>query len=282
MRKFYQGDNLQILRTFDKSSVDLIYLDPPYCTGRDFGAFDDRWANPRYLLHASELATKTHSEAMSAYLDFMYERLLEMRRVLKPIGSIYLHVDPTASHYLKVVMDCVFGADNFRNEIVWAYTGPSNTKRWFPRKHDTILFYTKSDAWTFNFENITIKYKNGAPNQGGFRKVFDTDKYKERGKVPEDYWIDIGIAPKCAKEYVGYPTQKPLKLLERVISASSNQDDIVLDPFCGSGTTCVAADKLGRNWIGIDISKDAYNVLTDRINNHGMSLFNSDIEYKEV
>ena len=192
-----------------------------------------------------------------------------MHRILKPTGSFYLHCDPTASHYLKIVLDRVFGKDNFRNEVVWCYTGPSSPKmRHFPRKHDVIFRYTKSKNWVFNPERKPYKDPNQKP-----RKVFDTgghfsDEYieemRKRGKRVEDWWSDISIAAR-GKERTGYPTQKPKKLLERIIKASSNEGDVVFDPFCGCATTCVVAQELNRKWIGIDIEKKAAELVVIRL-----------------
>ena len=214
---------------------------------------------------------------MLAYLTYMGERLVEMRRLLKPTGSIYLHCDPTASHYLKALMDAIFGPANFRNEIVWCYTGPGNVRRWFPRKHDVLLFYASSDATIFNRDAVRIPYKQlnvQHPDEetgggiGGRLTPDNVEEYRRRGKVPEDYWLEDrdGMSPvsRLQSERLGYPTQKPLSLLARIIRASSNTDDLVLDPFCGGGTAIVAAHNLGRRWIGIDISPHAVDIIRQR------------------
>ncbi|MCY3986095.1 MAG: DNA methyltransferase, partial [Candidatus Dadabacteria bacterium] len=190
--------------------------------------------------------------------------------------------DPTMSHYLKLVMDAVFGRKNYRNEIVWCYTGPGSPKmRQFNRKHDVIFWYAKGNQWTFNREAVRLpyaastisrgKYDTGAASSiagSGFR---DTKK----GKIPETWWTGFGSGGQMAKkERVGYPTQKPLKLLERIIKASSNENEMILDPFCGCATTCVAAEKLNRKWIGIDVSPIAADLVKYRIKRElGMLLF---------
>ncbi|MBF2755663.1 MAG: HNH endonuclease [Gammaproteobacteria bacterium AqS3] len=211
------------------------------------------------------------SKSDKAYLIYMAPRLMELHRILKGTGSLYLHCDPKMSHYLKIMMDCIFGRDNFRNEIVWCYTGPGSPKmRQFNRKHDVIFWYSKGKRWTFNREEVRIPYKD--PKQRP-RKVFDTgghfdqqeiDALRARGKVPETWWVDIAIVAR-GKERTGYPTQKPLKLLERIIKASCPKDGVVLDPFCGCATTCIAAEGLQRNWIGIDISPKAIELVKRRI-----------------
>ena len=200
---------------------------------------------------------------MLSYTSYMAQRLFEMHRILKDTGSIYLHCDPTASHYLKLVMDAVFGEKNFRNEIVWCYKGPSSAKRWYPRKHDIILFYGKTDAAFFNPDGARIDYTRVSGTginslTRGNRTPEEVQKleaaYAKRGKLIEDYWIDIPGGGHMSKhEHLGYPTQKPLALYERIIKASSNAKDIVLDPFAGCGTTVEAAIKNNRRVIGIDI-----------------------------
>ena len=196
----------------------------------------------------------------------MSSRLIEMRRLLKETGSIYLHCDPTASHYLKMVMDAIFGAKNFRNEIIWwYYNGSSATKRFFPRKHDVILFYAKNaDANpTFNPDDVRIPYEPTS----GWLKGKNKDSYgnpNPKGKVSPDVFR-IPSINNMSKERCGYPTQKPQTLLERIIKASSNEGDVVLDPFCGCATTLVAAEKLNRKWIGIDVSPQSAKEIKKRM-----------------
>lgn len=303
IRRIYTGDNLTVMRTLDSETVDLVYLDPPFKSDRKYSSpigskskykgqvasFNDTWKwddaddNWIYEIEAKHpdlaslilAASKTYKDKpfskdhMGAYLTFMTMRLLEIYRLLKPTGSMYLHIDPTASHYLKTVCDYIFGRKNFRNEIVWAYTGPSNTKRWFPRKHDVILFYAKSDKAQFNREQVRVPYKLLVGTPGG--KIIGKHHNKKRveelrakGKVVEDWWSDIPPIVNQA-EKTGYPTQKPLKLLDRIIKASSNPGDIVLDPFAGCATACVQAEILGRQWIGIDIEDFARKLIVERL-----------------
>lgn len=258
----------------NSETVDLIYLDPPFNSKRNYSApigskaagaaFKDAWtfddADRVYLALLKErdpsmfsiidAARLNHGTSMAAYLGMMSQRLIEMQRVLKPTGSIYLHCDPTASHYLKVLMDCVFGSKNCRNEIVWWYKGTGRPKNKFPAKHDVILFYSAGD----NFNPIVIP----AAKESGW-----TGKSE---KLCDDVWeINTVYQSQERKVATGYPTQKPLPLLERIIEASSNIGDIVFDPFCGCATTAVAAERLRRNWIGIDISPKAAELVVQRL-----------------
>lgn len=264
----------------NSASVDLIYLDPPFNSNANYAApigsqaagaaFKDTWGlsdidvewinlieGSHPAVHRVLLAAMTDSD--KAYLAYMAARLLEMPRLLRATGSIYLHCDPTMSHYLKLLMDAIFGRKQFRNEIAWCYTGPQRTTRHFPRKHDTILFYSYPEA-TFNRDAIRVPSKW---NQlGGFNSDPEAEK-KNRGKVPEDWW-PMTFGPNT-RERVGYPTQKPLALLDRIIKASSNEGEIVLDPFCGCATACVAAENLGRHWVGIDLSPKAVELVNSRL-----------------
>lgn len=204
---------------------------------------------------------------------------MEMRRLLKPRGSIYLHCDPTASHYLKLLMDSLYGGRNIRNEIVWCYTGPgSPNMRQFNRKHDTIFWYSKSRSeWTFNADAVRIRHdgKTTANFKQGLRGsgfVADTYDLAKGGKVPESWWaqkqgngLAIAIAARQKSQYVHYPTQKPLALVARIINASSHPGDTVLDPFCGCATACIAAENAGREWVGIDISPKAAELVERRM-----------------
>jgi DNA modification methylase len=296
----YYGDNLDVLRQhIADESVDLVYLDPPFNSNANYNAlfgeqdgarsaaqiqaFTDTWRWDQAAVvdyeRTVEKGGKVADALMAmrtflgpsdtlAYLSMMAPRLVELRRVLKPTGSIYLHCDPTASHYLKVLFDAVFGAAHFRNEIIWCYTGPGSPRqRQFSRKHDVIFWYSRGDAWTFNAAAVRIphsgktleNYKQGLVGSG----FVAGDEDAVRGKIPEDYW-PIAIAPR-GKEYFGYPTQKPLALLERIVAASSNPGDVVLDPFCGCGTAVDAAQRLGRGWIGIDITHLAINLVRHRL-----------------
>ena len=222
---------------------------------------------------------RKRTNSLAAYLLSMSERLLEIKRTMKRNASIYLHCDWYASHYLKAVMDAIFDKVNFKNEIVWCYTGPSNTKRWFPRKHDVILFYAKGEKWKFFRDEIRVpyskgyvdrfkkRYQEGADKSTIFSGGHDTERNQELarlGKVPEDWWTEFSPVGR-SNEYMGYPTQKPLALLERIIKASSEPDDLVLDPFCGCGTTVHAAEQLNRQWIGIDISRFSTELMRERV-----------------
>ena len=295
-RTIFTNDNLHILRGLNTESIDLIYLDPPFNSNRNYSApigseaagaaFKDTWTlddidnawhgeiadKHSALYHAIHTSELTHGKSMKSYLIMMSIRLLEMHRMLKDTGSIYLHCDPTASHYLKLIMDAVFNKNNFRNEIIWCYTGPSNTKRWFPRKHDILLYYSKSKDSVFNNDAIRIPYKMIGIGKGDtiFKKGDNKKRINElliKGKIPESWWADNNLTNISAwkKERTGYPTQKPLALLDRIIKASSNEGDIVLDPFCGCATTCVAAERLNRQWIGIDISETAVDLVRMRL-----------------
>ena len=215
------------------------------------------------------------ADSMRAYLAFMAPRLAEIWRLLTPEGSVYLHCDPHASHYLKCLMDAIFGTANFRNEIVWCYTGPGSPKmRQFNRKHDTILWYTKGKTWTFNRDDVRLPHKGGKPHTGGFKgggRPINDEYYAQKGKIPETWWSDIAVAVRSSKERLGYPTQKPLKLLERIIKASSNPGDIVFDPFCGCGTALDAAHGLKRRWVGIDLTVLALEPMERRLRErHGL------------
>ena len=261
MNQLYQGDNLAILRSLPDASVDLVCTDPPFNTGKDWGAFDDRWEG-----------------GLDGYLKFMKPRLIECRRVLKDTGSLYLHCDPTASHYLKVMLDSVFGIKQFRNEIVWCYDRPSTSRvRQLARTHDTIYWYSKSDKWEFNLDEIRMPYsketiaraKRANSGYNGCSKAILNPK----GKSPNDWVCHIRYLQGNATENIKYPTQKPVALYERMIKASSNQSDIVLDPFAGSGTTLDAAESLGRKWIGIDIGDEAIEIIQTRLRDrHGLML----------
>ncbi|MBI2099768.1 MAG: site-specific DNA-methyltransferase [Candidatus Vogelbacteria bacterium] len=247
----YCGDNLQMLKEVPDESVDLIYIDPPFNSNRNYEVF---WGDVQ-----EKRAFEDRFGDVDAYIQYMRPRVLELYRVLKPTGSFYYHCDWYASHYVKLMLDQIFNFNNFQNEIVWAYrTGGATKKRW-ARKHDTIFFYTKSQKYTFNFQLERIYYG----------KPFFSPKQDEQGRwyadvIVRDVW-DIPAVINISKERLGYPTQKPLALLERIISASSQKDDVVLDAFCGCGTALVASHKLGRKWIGIDISPTACRVMAQRL-----------------
>lgn len=312
---------MPVLRGINSNSIDLIYLDPPFNKGRNFHApigtsaegasfhdiwspdeVKDEWHNQindrfpelyKYLNSVGEIG----SRSAKYYLIYMAVRLVEMKRVLKETGSIFLHCDPTASHYLKLLLDTVFGHRNFRNEVVWCYTGNSTPKTRFQSKHDVVLFYAKKvEEIVFKpilapYSEATLKRYNHVDADGRRYKMSTLRKglekvYAKEGKPIEDWWSDIPVVRKKS-ERLGYPTQKPLPLLERMIEASSNSGDIVLDPFCGCATTCVAAEKLDRQWIGIDVSEKAYDLVKDRLNREvppdlfrGEPVFRKDIPFR--
>ena len=282
------------MRGMNSACVDLIYLDPPFNSGQQWSApigseaagaeFKDAWnlsdiniaeqgiiRKEHPALHAViRAAGRAHSDSMRSYTIYMGIRLVEMRRILRPTGSIYLHCDDTAGAWLRTAMDAVFGKDCYRNTIKWCYTGPGNVKRWFPRKSDSILFYVK-DAKQAAFNPVRIPHKSGIHNDGTVFGKTDGDaaemREREReGKPIEDYWTDIGAGAHISRhERIGYPTQKPMALLERIVAASSNPGDLVMDPFCGCATACVAAEKLDRQWAGIDVSPLAYRLVQRRL-----------------
>ena len=290
----YTHDNLFILTGMNSHLVDLIYLDPPFNTKRMYSApigskaagtsFKDMWTwqdvNEAYLDALADnfpaLARfigdvgKIHSKAMMAYLTYMAQRIIEMHRVLKDTGSLYLHCDPTASHYLKILLDEIFDKNNFRNEIVWCYRGGGSSKKDFGRRHDVLFRYSKSKNYVFDANAVRIPYEAegmGRKDDAMWGKHKGSEKiYKPNplGKIPDDWWT-MNILNANSPERTGYPTQKPLALLHRIIKASSNEGDIVFDPFCGCATTCVAAQQLDRKWIGIDIEKQAVDILVERL-----------------
>ncbi len=278
------------MRGLNSEAFDLIYLDPPFNSKRDYAApigsqaegaaFEDTWtlddvkqewaeeievANPA-LWHAVVGAGYTADDKMQAYLTFMAVRLLEMKRLLKDTGSIYLHCDPTASHYLKQLMDAVFGGKQFRNEIVWCYSGGGVPKKDFARKHDILLRYTRGNDYLFNKQYVPYSSASQAlvKSRGGV-SIDGRKRDLDRGAAMPDWWADINSLQTWSPERTGYPTQKPLALMERIISASSDEGDMVLDPFCGCATTCVAAEKLAREWVGIDIEEKARDLVVERL-----------------
>jgi len=260
------GDNLPILREMPAASFDLIYVDPPFNTGkvqtrtriravRDEAGGDRRgFAGRRY--RTVKLGTRSFDDAFDDYLAFLEPRLVEAHRLLAPHGSFFLHIDFREAHYCKVLLDAIFGRASFMNEIVWAYDYGARTKKKWPAKHDTILLYVKDpDNYTFNVDDIDrIPYM--APGLVGREKA-------EKGKLPTDTWWHT-IVPTNGKERTGYPTQKPLGILRRIVAASSNEGDLVLDFFAGSGTTGEACLLLGRSFILVDNSSEALTVMAKR------------------
>ena len=354
-KTIWTGDNLDILRGMNSECVDLIYLDPPFNSNQNYAApvgsaaagaaFKDTWTlsdldvawmgliadEQPATAHVLKTAGMTHGKGMQSYLTMMAVRLMEMHRVLKPTGSIYLHCDPTASHYLKLLMDALFGAGKFTAEITWKRTSTHSDSRTFGNVADIILFYgdqinTNDVRVPYDREyvarfyryddndgrglyrldnmtspnprpNMTYEWRGHEPPAKGWRysretmaklddegRIWYPDNPNQRpqlkrylnempGKLADNLWTDIPPINSQAKERIGYPTQKPLALLERIIKASSKEGDIVLDPFCGCATACVAADKLGRKWVGIDISPKAVELVNMRLQQAMGSLF---------
>ena len=303
------GDNLAVMREqIPDQSIDLIYLDPPFNSNADYNvlfedeagraapsqilAYEDTWhwgheserALADLLSDASpcveagllleSLVRALGTNQMTAYLAMMAIRLCEMKRVLKETGSIYLHCDPTASHYLKIMMDAVFGAKRYRNEIIWHYRASALTsaKNVYPRKHDTLLFYSRGDEWTFHrarqdvVSEQMLRRAEQNPHDDDF--AFEIESSRARS-----VWTDIPEvrSNNRYKEWRGFETQKPLKLLHRIIETSSNPGDVVLDPFCGCGTAVQAAQDLGRRWVGIDITHLAIGLVEGRLREIGVT-----------
>lgn len=321
--KVYYGDCLKNMRQWIDWNqfnapvlADLIYADPPWNSNANYNVlfdkgmnalggrtsqvtvFEDIWrwsekaeqrvrricGNPHPAQASMEaMRTLLGESGMLAYLSYMAERIALCHQLIKPTGSMYLHCDSYANYYLRLIMNSIFGEENFRNEIIWCYTGPSRANRYFPRKHDTIFCYGKSAQDTktqanpaiktkFNADAVRVPYseitmKRRSYSEGTASIISSSAKSKGKrgreeaeaefgsGKIPEDYWTDIpagGQIPR--KEWLGYPTQKPEALLERIVKASSNEGDLVLDPFCGCGTTGVAAVNLERQFVGVDVS----------------------------
>lgn len=302
--RLYRGDCKHAMQEMHEEGIlaDLIYLDPPFNSNQVYNlvfraggkdaqttAFTDMWGTP----HAEQLRLAFTdmldgmagiSEALKDmvslwvnvllrgnnddrrllnYLVYITERLILMQKVLAPGGSIYLHCDPTASHYLKVMMDAVFGRENFRNEVVWHYATGGASKRHYAKKHDTLLFYTKDDKYYFDADSIRVprtpevlrRIRSGTPN---------ATRATDETKLPVDVFTDINALNAMDKERLGYTTQKPLALLERIVKASCPDGGLVFDPFCGCGTTVEAAHKNKRNWIGVDISSSAIGEIQTR------------------
>lgn len=282
----FHGDNKEILSTLlvngFRGKIDLIYIDPPFDSGADYvrkvqlrGSKDKLEGENQSLLEQTQYTDIWKNDT---YLQFMYERLILLRELLSEQGSIYLHCDWHKSHHLRFLLDEIFGEENFRNEIVWSYSGSGQSENQFKRKHDVILFYTKSDKNVFNWDEVSLEL-----NDYQKAKFSSTDeegrKYKEynhNGKIYKQYltednklkitsvWTDIYIIQSW-DEKNDYPTQKPETLLERIIKASSNPDSIVLDCFSGSGTTAAVAQKLGRRWIACDVNKGAIQTTMKRL-----------------
>ncbi len=324
--RLYFGDCLDVMREdIPNESVDLIYLDPPFNSkrlynafigGAQWVAFNDTWrwheaiddfddvAGDVNLAGTMDGLQKILGEGSNlAYLSYMANRLRECCRVLKPTGSIYLHCDPTMSHYLKVVMDGLFSGRHFRNEIIWCYNIGGKSKKDFGKKHDVIFRYSKSDSYIFDYQSISLpmtahKQDKMGRNYGGKMGIDGAGReyvekqgtrdsqgnykyyryYLDEGKIPEDWWIDINTIQPSAKERMGYPTQKPLALLDRIIKASCPPGGVVMDPFCGCGTAIHAAQALDRRWIGIDVCVNACKVIETRLRSHFDSIW-ADVQF---
>lgn len=265
MNRIYFGDNLPILQALPAESVDLIYVDPPFNTGKRQSRIQIRteqseegnrtgFGGRRYL--TVKVGQRGYLDMFDDYLAFLEPRLVEAYRILKPHGSLYFHIDYREVHYCKVLLDAIFGRDHFMNEIIWAYDYGARTKRKWPPKHDNILWYVKDRFhYTYNVDEIErIPYM--APGLVGAEKA-------ARGKLPTDTWWHT-IVPTNSHEKTGYPTQKPLGILRRIIQASSNPGEVVMDFFAGSGTTGMAAWELGRQFILIDNNLQALEVMAKR------------------
>jgi len=285
------GDNLLVMQALlangYRGKIDLIYIDPPFDSKADYKTkikLPNKQITQKPTVIEQFAYADTWKDGTVSYLKMMYPRLVLMRELLSERGSIYVHIDWHVGHYVKILLDDIFGKENFVNEIVWCYTGPSNSKRWFPRKHDVIFWYGKTDNFIFNANDIKIPYKkmNTGKTSGIFKKDY---KLSEEGKIPEDWWSDITTVGRIQSELLNYNTQKPEKLLERIIKASSNEGSIVADFFVGSGTTAAVAEKLGRKWIVSDIGKPACLITRKRLidNNAKPFLYQSIGDYqKEV
>ncbi len=283
VRKVIFGDNLEVLSSMPDEQVDLIYVDPPFNTGRvqerrslktvrdEDGGDRVGFQGNRY--RTVEVGTTAYPDSFDDYLDFLEPRFREAMRVLKANGSFFLHVDYREVHYCKVLLDEVFGRPSFINEIVWAYDYGGRSKSRWPAKHDNILWYANDpEDYTFNYEDVDrIPYM--APDLVGPNKA-------ARGKTPTDVWWHT-IVPTNGKEKTGYPTQKPLGIVERIVRVHSNPGDLVLDFFAGSGTTGEAAAKLGRDFILVDNNAEAIRVMEERLAGYGVEFTTENAENTE-
>lgn len=251
--KLICGDNLEEIVKLPKKSVDLIYIDPPFFTHKQYEvvwgdeaeirSYKDRWEG-----------------GIEHYIGWLRPRVQAMYEVLKPTGSFYLHCDWHANAHIRIMLDDIFGKENFKNHIIWSYDWGGRGENKWAQKHDDILFYSKSNKWLFNPDAVRVPYKTEIE---GRKNPLVSKKKFEKGKLPTDVW-DISVIHAMSKERIGYPTQKPEALLERIIMASSNKNDVVADFFCGCGTTIAVAQKLNRKWIGIDISPTAIKIIQKR------------------
>lgn len=267
--RLIEGENLAVMSTLladFEGKIDLIYVDPPFLSGKSYRVRTGRKEDSR---HPENWKTaegfQDEWRDRADYLNMLYSRLRLMHSLLAETGSLYLHLDWHAAAYARVLLDEIFGPDRLLNEIIWTYHGPSPIRSAFKRKHDTLYVYTKSKEYTFNADAVRVPYdaatvKTFSSPKAGFGKRPDL----ARGKVPEDWWY-FPVVARMHRERTGYPTQKPEALLERIIRASSNSGDLVADFFCGSGTCVTVARRLGRRWLGCDISPLAINTTRRRL-----------------
>lgn len=262
--RLFWGDNLHVMRQLPNESIDLIYIDPPFFSGRQYNVL---FGDQNELRSFSDI----WEGGMPGYVIWLNARLYEMKRLLKKTGSIYVHCDWHASHYIKVEMDKIFGYDNFRNEVIWHYgLGAFRATRNYPRKHDNLLFYSKTANHTFNIQRseptdtMLKKYRHTDEHGNRFMLSYGKRYYLKGGKPLDTLWEVSAIAP-TSGERIGYPTQKPEDLLERIINTSSNEDDIVADFYCGGGTTAAVAQRTRRRWITCDQSRVAVAITADRL-----------------
>ena len=291
--------------------VDLVYIDPPFASGADYAKKVYIRRNPKVAEAIKQAETEIDSEELrnfeekmygdvwdkERYLNWMYENLMAIKSVMSDTASIYVHLDWHIGHYVKILMDEIFGEDNFRNEIVWCYTGPTNQKNNFPRKHDLIFLYDKSEQYVFNSDSVRIGLKKSTKTGGktslaGKQNDSVLEELDKKGKIVEDWWIDIADLGKVHTQDVGYATQKPEALLERIIKASSNEGMLVADFFGGSGVTATVASKLGRKFIHCDIGINSIETTRDRLRKaraefevmeikDGVSLYRNPVQTKD-
>ncbi len=280
------ADNLKLMRGMNSETVDLIYLDPPFNSAKNYKGtgkaskqgFTDNWSENQLkewdmlkgvqdnidLLRTQEwwslmeLVKDKHSPSMYYYLSFMAIRILQMKRLMKPSASIYLHCDPTSNSYLRMLMDYIFGKDNLQNEIVWYYKNASRGKRRLARAHDTIYWYSKSENYCFNRDDILVPFESGM-TEWRYKRGGQSGKPIPKGKTPDDIIIMPSLNT-MSKERTGWATQKPLALLKQILMASSNKGDLVFDPFCGCATTLIAAATNDRRFIGCDVDKEVVEI----------------------
>lgn len=278
LNTMYCADNLEVMKQLPAESIDLIYIDPPFCTQAvqkskawdnkvQVGSFDDKWGG-----------------GINSFILWLKVRLQEMHRLLKPTGSIFVHLDYRTVHYIKIELDRIFGngdldrgGKHLINEIIWCYNSGGKSKKTFPKKHDTILWYSKDKNKSINYDEVALPRdtstmhepvlvdENGKKYQRNIKNGKEYRYYLDKGVLPLSWWTDIQALNPSAKERLGYPTQKPLELMERIIKSCTDKKSVVADFFCGCGTTISAAHKLKRKWIGVDVSKNATAVIRKRM-----------------